>query len=160
MILARVVLSRILAHDWTFDPRGSNMTLVLRLYHEQDQVLYEPWKSYREVHTAPESKFDFFWCRLCVSREPALPFFVATNYLGENSPVCCPCAAALGFSLSPEARAVCSLPPQPLPRFPFPRFPFPRFLFPRFPFPRFLFPRFPFPRFLSSFRASLFRFLR
>jgi len=101
-------LSRVLAHDWSFDPRGSNLTLVLRLYHEQEQVLYQPLTGFREVLTASESEYACFLCHTCASRELVLPYFSASNHAGLDYEICCLCAEALDVDLSPEARAVCS----------------------------------------------------
>ena len=46
-------LDRVLAHDWSFDPHGSHITLLLRRYHELDQVLYHTWTHFRKNRGAP-----------------------------------------------------------------------------------------------------------
>ena len=101
-------IERMTSHDWTFDPRGHTLQLLTRCFHEQQQVIYGFWRSFRETDTSDPSEFYCFWCCFCGASSPASPFVLAENFSGEERHICCPCAAALGVPLSPAALAVCS----------------------------------------------------
>lgn len=61
-------LDRVLNHDWTFDPRGSQLTLLLRRFHEQDQVLYGTWTGFEKQLVFPVIEGPYpLRCVLCAT---------------------------------------------------------------------------------------------
>ena len=104
-------LARILAHDWTFDPRGHRITLTLRRFHEQQQILYGTWLQFREELVDPhDSSLSVLRCDLCATNIPSPPFFTAANGSGIRFEICCPCALAMGGCVSPSSRVKRCLP--------------------------------------------------
>ena len=91
-------LDRVLAHDWTFDPRGQRITLALRRYHEQDQVLYGTWSDSIRIDTYPRPDSPFKeMCSLCASTIASAPYFTANNFTGRRWEICFACASAMGL---------------------------------------------------------------
>ena len=113
-------LDRVLEHDWTFDPRGERITLALRRYHEQDQVLYGTWHRFREEPVFPHPGHTEH-CDLCGSTILSPPFFTAENHTDVRFEICCACAAAMGIRSSAESNSVRVLPSMDLTRFSLPR---------------------------------------
>ncbi|MCY4585320.1 MAG: hypothetical protein OXB98_04700 [Bryobacterales bacterium] len=102
------VRSRVRSHKWSFNPRSSDLTFLLRLYHELDQVLYGTLTNFLEVSEASDADFEYFVCNICASRKLVLPYFVATRLTEFDVELCCLCAEALGADMSREAHSVCS----------------------------------------------------
>ena len=103
-------LDRVLSHDWTFDPRGSNLVSVLRSYHEQSQVLYRTWSDVIRVETCPHPDSPCKeMCTLCASTIASAPYFTAINFTGHRWEICRACASAMGL---PGASPSGSPPPQ------------------------------------------------
>ena len=94
-------LDRVLSHDWTFDPRGSKLTALLRSYHEQDQVLYGTWSDFIHAQTYPYPDSPHkLMCVLCASTIASAPYFTAVNFTGHRWDICCACASAMGVHVS------------------------------------------------------------
>ena len=94
-------LDRVLSHHWTFDPRGSKLTALLRSYHEQDQVLYRTWFDFIHIRTYPYPDSPYkLMCVLCASTIASAPYFTAVNFTGHRWDICCACASAMGEHVS------------------------------------------------------------
>lgn len=90
-------LDRAISHEWTFDPRGSKLTALLRSYHEQDQVLYRTWSDFIRIETYPYPDSPHKqMCTLCASTIDSAPYFTAVNHTGLRWEICCACASAMG----------------------------------------------------------------
>ena len=104
-------LDRVLNHDWTFDPRGQQISLALRRYHEQDQVLYGTWSRFRKELVSPYAGTTcLLRCDLCASAIPSAPFFTAENHTAVRYEFCCACVSAMGVRVSASSRVVRVLP--------------------------------------------------
>ena len=94
-------LDRVLAHDWSFDPRGSQITLLLRRYHELDQVLYHTWTRFRKNLAAPVVTGPYpLRCELCASVIDSAPFYTAYDHSPYFYEICSACVSAMGAHVS------------------------------------------------------------
>ena len=94
-------LDRVLAHDWSFDPRGSQITLLLRRYHELDQVLYHTWTHFRKNRGAPVITGPYpLRCALCASVIDSAPFYTAYDRSLAYYEICSACLSAINPHVS------------------------------------------------------------
>ena len=100
-------LDRVLNHDWSFDPRGSQLTLLLRRFHEQDQVLYGTWSGFEKQLVFPVIEGPYpLRCVLCAASISSAPYFTAFNHTGYRWEICCSCVAAMGGRVSSSSSVV------------------------------------------------------
>ena len=85
------VLQRMMKHEWSFDPRARRLTLLLRQFHEQEQVIYGRWKNFTKT-TYPNRKWC--WCCLCGTGKYSHDSYDAVDHRGSWE-ICVDCAAAM-----------------------------------------------------------------
>ena len=85
-------LERLLAHEWSFDPRGGNLRLLLRRYHEQDQLLYETFTDFQKVAVHHDPTFHYpALCVFCALTIRSVPYYTARNPFGTRWEICREC---------------------------------------------------------------------
>ena len=87
---------RILDHDWSFDPRGSNLTFLLRHFHEQKQVLYGGFWDFSRIEIDPDLSERYYQpCVLCATSITRAPYYTARNGGTFRWQICRDCHAAI-----------------------------------------------------------------